>query len=87
MSKQPALFDFKPSEKLRNSGFTAAEEREVIGFCLSDNYPRSITVERTGTSYTLNSAEGAHRLLRALKFGTEANRKHMTVEAQHVLPR
>lgn len=83
--RQPALFDFRPSEKLRNSGFTPEEEREVIGFCLSDDYPRAMTVKRTGTNYKLSSAEGARRLLKALRFGTEHTRKHITVEAQKAL--
>lgn len=45
-TRQPPLLDFRPTEKLRDSGFTPEEERILIGFCLSDNYPRKHTVNR-----------------------------------------
>lgn len=64
--RQPSLFNFK-SEVVRSSGFTPAEERELLVFCLADDYPREITVERTGTRYKLNSAMGAALLYRAIR--------------------
>lgn len=76
--RQPSLFNFKPIESLRRSGFTPAEERELIGFCLSDNYPRSHIVERTGTRFYLKNEAGAQTLLSNLRYGTKELRKAVT---------
>lgn len=80
--RQPSLFNFKPTERLRHSGFTPEEERELIMFCLSDDYPRSHTIERTGTSYRLESERGAAGLLKRLRFGTKDTRAAMTIVNQ-----
>ena len=80
--RQPSLFNFKPIEALRRSGFTPAEERELIGFCLSDNYPREHVVERTGTRYHLVSEHGARRLLSNLRYGTKELRTAITTANQ-----
>lgn len=76
--RQPGLFNFKPTEQLRKSGLTPEEERGVIAFCLSDNYPRSYVVERTGTAYTLPNRESAALLLRALDYESRAIRQLLT---------
>jgi hypothetical protein len=76
--RQPSLFNFKPVETLRRSGFTPEEERELILFCLSDNYPRTHTVKRTGTRYSLENGNGARTLLKNLHYGTKTTRAAMT---------
>jgi hypothetical protein len=76
--RQPSLFNFKPTEQMRNSGLTPEEERQLIMFCLSDDYPRTHTVERTGTKFTLACVEGAQGLLKRLRFGTKSTRQTMT---------
>lgn len=81
-TRQPALLDFRPTEKLRNSGLTPEEERDLIGFCLSDNYPRKHTVKRTGTVYRLPSATAARALLKALRYGNDGTRKAITTPNQ-----
>jgi len=78
--RQPSLFNFKPIEQLRRSGFTPEQERELIGFCLSDDYPRTITVGPT--TYTLKSEHAARSLLKALRFGTKTTREQMTFRNQ-----
>lgn len=70
---QPSLW--KDSAKTRSSGLTPAEERELVIFCLAGETPRSHTVERTGTTYTIKSNEAAIRMLENLRFGTAADRK------------
>jgi hypothetical protein len=80
--KQPSLFNFKLTEQLRKSGFTPEEERELIMFCLSDNYPRAHTINRTGTRYRLKNVDGARTLLKALRFGTKDTRTAMTTSNQ-----
>lgn len=82
---QPSLFDFRPIERLRNSGLTPEEERGVVMFCLSDNYPRSHIVERTGTKYQLENPEGARTLLKALRYGNATTRKAITSPNQLTL--
>lgn len=76
--RQPSLFNFKLNDQLRNNTFTVEEERELIRFCLSDNYPRQHTVKRTGTTYTLKTPEGARALLKALRYGDAGTRKAIT---------
>lgn len=76
--RQPPLFDFRPTEKLRRSGLTPQEERDLIGFCLSDDYPRTHKVERTGTTYSLNGPSGARGLLKALRYGDAGTREAVT---------
>ncbi len=76
--RQPSLFNFKPTEQLRHSGFTPEEERGLVGFCLSDDYPREYVVERTGTRYRLLSEQGARRLLTALRYGNKELRTAVT---------
>lgn len=66
--RQPPLFDFKPSEKLRRTGLTADEERQLRIFALSDGYPRTHIVERTGTRYVINGQRAADALLKALGY-------------------
>lgn len=80
--RQPSLFDFRPTERLRNSGLTPEEERLLLILCLAEDYPRSLTIERTGTKYTLNSETDAALLYKKLRrsgftevFGTEIFRK------------
>lgn len=75
---QPSLFNFKLNDQMRNSALTVEEEREVIRFCLSDNYPRQHTVKRTGTRYKLKTPEGARALLKALRYGNDGTRKAIT---------
>lgn len=75
---QPSLFNFKPTEKLRNSGFTPEEERELVLFCLADDYPREHKVERTGTRYRLPSPGAARLLLKALRYGNAGQRIAIT---------
>lgn len=82
--KQPSLFNFKPTEQLRKSGLTPEEERGVIGFCLSDDYPRTHRVERTGTAYTLPNKESAALLLRALGYQSRSTRQLLTGSARKV---
>lgn len=53
--------------KIRKSGFYQDEEIELLHFCLSDDYPRSITVERTGTRYTVGHPAAARHLWRRLR--------------------
>ena len=76
--RQPSLFDFKPTEKLRNSGFTPQEERELVLFCLTDDYPRQHVVERTGTTYYLRGPHAARRLLKGLRYATAGIREAIT---------
>jgi hypothetical protein len=83
--KQPSLFNFKPTDKLRNSTFTPEEERALVGFCLSDNYPRQHTVKRTGTTYKLKTALGARALLKALRYGDAGTRTAITSPNQLLL--
>ena len=69
--RQPALFDFREvnADRVRKSGLTVAEERDLRIFALSDNYPRTHLIERTGTVYTVKTPFGARRLMSALGFG------------------
>ena len=76
--RQPSLFNFKPTERLRTSTFTVEEERDIVAFCLSDNYPRKHTVKRTGTVYTLRTPLGARHLLKALRYGNAGTRAAIT---------
>lgn len=85
MNRQPSLFNFKPTEQLRRSGLTPEEERELVMFCLSDNYPRAHTVNRTGTNYSLVNPDGARALLKALRYGDAATRKAITSPNQLTL--
>lgn len=80
--RQPSLFNFKPVEALRRSGFTPEEERELILFCLSDDYPRTHMVKRTGTRYSLENGHGARTLLKNLRYGTKSTRAAMTTPEQ-----
>ena len=61
--------------KIRKSGFYKDEEEELLRFCLSDDYPRSITIERTGTTYKLSHPSAARMLWRKIRgintFGTK----------------
>lgn len=66
--RQPSLFDFKPSEKLRRTGLTPDEERQLRIFALSDGYPRTHIVERTGTRYIIKGPLAANGLLKALGY-------------------
>lgn len=76
--RQPSLFNFKPTETLRKSGLTPEEERQLVGFCLSDDYPREHTVERTGTRYKLTTPMSARLLLKALCYGDKGTREAIT---------
>lgn len=76
--RQPSLFNFKLNDQMRNSALTVEEERELVRFCLSDNYPRQHTVNRTGTCYKLKSPEGAMALLKALRYADAGTRKAIT---------
>lgn len=53
--------------KIRKSGFYKDEEDEVLRFCLSDDYPRSLTIERTGTTFTLKMPSAARYLWRRIR--------------------
>lgn len=55
------------AQKIRKSGFYKDEEIELLRFCLSDDYPRSITMERTGTHYTVGHPQAARHLWRRLR--------------------
>lgn len=76
--RQPSLFNLKLNDQMRNSTFTVEEERELIRFCLSDNYPRKHKVKRTGTTYTLKTPEGAATLLANLRYGNKSSRAAIT---------
>lgn len=67
MKRQPPLFDFRPTEQLRHSGFTPEEERELLIFCLAEDYPRTHVVGRTGTTYVLRGEIGAATLYKRLR--------------------
>lgn len=53
--------------KIRKSGFFKDEEDDLLRFCLNDDYPRSITIERTGTTYTVGHPKAARFLWRNIK--------------------
>jgi hypothetical protein len=48
MNWPDTLFETVPVTK---TGFTKEEINELVLFCLSDEYPRSVTVPRTGTTF------------------------------------
>lgn len=56
-----------PKDRLRSTGLYPQEEAMLKIFCLADNYPRQLKIERTGTVYTLHSETGAALLYRKLK--------------------
>jgi hypothetical protein len=79
MNWPDTLFETVPVTK---TGFTKEEINELVLFCLSDEYPRSVTVPRTGTTFKLNNEIGAALLYKKLKgrtataiFGTEVYKK------------
>lgn len=71
--------------KIRRSGFYKDEEDELLRFCLSDDYPRSITIERTGTNYKVDHPRGARylwRRLRGISARRESNDEHYSLRQQ-----
>lgn len=61
--------------KIRKTGLFKAEEEVLLLFCLSDDYPREVTLPRTGTRYVLRGESEAHLLWRRLKGKKPAFRK------------
>lgn len=77
MKRQPSLFKFEPTDALRNSGFTPQEERDLIIAACTGEFPRKHIVERTGTEYTFENAEGVKRILKNLGFSNKIDREQL----------
>lgn len=75
--KQPSLFNFKPTETLRNSGLTPQEERELIIAAITGEFPRKHRVERTGTEYVFSNPKGVKRLLKNLNYSNKIDRESL----------
>lgn len=73
----------RKSKIAESLGITIEERDELILFCLSDEYPRSHTIERLGTRYTLTTAHGAALMLKRLRFGNKKSIAHITLTGKY----
>lgn len=48
-------------------GLSEDEKHAVLLFCLTDDYPRELILERTGTRYYLKGVRAAHQLYKNLR--------------------
>lgn len=65
------------------SGLFYDELQGLLLFCLTDDYPRELILERTGTRYYLNGVRAAHQLYKNLR-GVNRTRIFTKEERGHV---